>query len=235
MLETTNCIETNNEKGLPAPLWHFASFVLAFLYFGGVIPGSRHLYQFLHLGHSAAAIFGTLISLNILFTLYALWGFRLTGRKWRLFTGESRSWRPATADILIGIALGLGLMVTSIVIGTMIPGGRANIAPQLAKTGFDRLVGLVAISVASICEEIQDRGYFLQQFLALTRNTGFAVVLQAIWFVMGHGLDQGLAGYLARFVIGVAFGAVAIHRDSLWPSVIAHSLINIVAFIAAVL
>jgi membrane protease YdiL (CAAX protease family) len=223
-----------NEESQPAPFWHLISLTILSLYLGGAIPGFAQLatHLHLHLGKSGVRVFSFLIFLNVLLTLYALWGFHLQGKEKELVFSRRRNWKPSARDVLAGIALGIGLMIVSIVIGNIFPGGERNAAPELAKTAIDRIVGFITIGVVSFCEEIQDRGYFLQQFFAITRNTGFAVILQAILFVLGHGLHQGLSGYLTRFVIGVAFGVIAITRDSLWPSAIAHTLINFTAFIA---
>lgn len=81
-------------------------------------------------------------------------------------------------------------------------------------------------------EETQFRGYLLQQIVSLTQNTGAAIVIQAVIFVFIHGSGQGMSGYLTRFAFGVAFGLVAVFRKSLWPSITAHALINLMAFLA---
>ncbi|HWG20803.1 MAG TPA: CPBP family intramembrane glutamic endopeptidase [Terracidiphilus sp.] len=132
---------------------------------------------------------------------------------------------------MLGIALGIGLLVASIVLEALFPGGERDIGPRLAKTDIDHFLLLLGYVIASIGEEIQFRGYFLQQLAVYTRSTGAAVALQAVFFVFAHGSGQGLSGYLTRFAIGIAFGLAAVHRKSLWPSMTAHLLINITVFI----
>ena len=105
--------------------------------------------------------------------------------------------------------------------------------PRLAKSDLDKLLGFVVTVVAPVCEEIQFRGYILRQLDAITRSPGMAIVVQAVFFVMMHGSGQGVSGYLTRFTYGVAFGLVATWRKSLWPSVIAHSLLDLTIFIVA--
>jgi membrane protease YdiL (CAAX protease family) len=212
------------------PTWHFASLILFFLLIA-LHPGSKSLFSLIHIRGSASVIFTVVIILNVVLTLYAIWGLRLSRKKHQLLIGQNSSWQTRAEDSLIGLALGIGLMAISIFWGMLFPDGRSNIAPEIAKSGFDRVLELTTYVVVSFCEEIQFRGYFLRQLVALTCSTNLAIVLQALFFVFMHGSGQGLSGYLARFVFGGAFGLIAIQRKSLWPSITAHLLINITAFI----
>lgn len=222
--------ELIGEGGAPAPTWHFLTFIaflLSIACFGLV---QKRFGSIAHLHVPAATLFGAVILLDLLLSVYAYWGFCLTGSGGRLISSTPGSWKRRAVDILIGTALGIGLIAAGVAIGTLLPGGQGNLAPRLAKTNFDHLMEFLAYGVASVCEEIQFRGYFLQQFLALTRNPGWAVVFQAVFFVFMHGAHQSLAGYLSRFLFGVAFGIVALSRKSLWPSMTAHFLIDVTAF-----
>jgi membrane protease YdiL (CAAX protease family) len=223
------CKFTRDEYALRVPLWHFASLVLFFLLIA-FHPGSKSVLPLIPVGVSASLIFLVVIGLNIFLTLYAVWGFRLAGND--SFLGEqNRSGQTRTEGILLGIALGIGLIAVSVFWGTLFPGGRKNIAPELAETNFSHVLELIMYIVVSFCEEIQFRGYFLQQLASFTQSSGMAIVLQAIFFVFMHGSGQGVSGYLTRFSFGVAFGLITILRKSLWPSITAHLLINITAFV----
>lgn len=215
----------------PAPLWHFASFIVLFLLVG---YGGKYLFAFAHPSQSGARLFAILIVINVVLTLYAIWGFHLNGNEDRVFCSEETpSSRPTGEDLALGGALFIGCLIASILFGLLFPGGGRNYMPKLAKTDLDKLLGLVVTLVAPICEEIQFRGYILRQLDAITQNTGMAIMVQAVFFVMMHGSGQGVSGYLTRFTYGVAFGLIATWRKNLWPSITAHLLLDLTVFTVA--
>ena len=87
---------------------------------------------------------------------------------------------------------------------------------------------LIAIS-AGITEEVTYRGFFLSQLRLLTHNLRLAVLLQAALFSLVHGLQQNLTLALARLFYGVLFAFFAIRRSSLWPAIVGHALIDVIA------
>ena len=218
------------EETAPAPHWHFLFLAMVEFCMVFIRPGGKGLFAFLDLGRSAPRFLSVALVIYLAETLYIIWGFCLTDRGRRFVNGAASSWPPRAGDILSGVTLGVGLMIGSIVIGTLLPGGHRR-RFSFVKTGLDHLLLLVVYIVGSISEEIEFRGYFLQQLAVLTRSTSVAVVLQGIFFVFVHGPGQGLAGYLTRFAIGIALGLVAVARKSLWPSMTAHLLINMTVFI----
>jgi membrane protease YdiL (CAAX protease family) len=219
------------KASLPAPLWHFVSFILMFL---SVEYGAKYIFAFAHPGRSATRLFVTLIAFNLVMALYAIWGFHLNGNSDRVFYSEDNSSsRPAGEDLAIGGVLFICCLIVSVVFGLMFPGGGRNYMPKLAKTDLDKLLGFVVSVVAPICEEVQFRGYILRQLDAITQNTGMAIVVQAVFFVMMHGSGQGVSGYLTRFIYGIAFGLIATWRKNLWPSITAHLLVDLTALTLA--
>jgi membrane protease YdiL (CAAX protease family) len=225
-------IQGEEEKvPLPAPLWHFVSFIVLFL---SVAYGGKYLFAFAHPSQSAARLFAILIAVNVVLTLYVIWGFHLNGNADHVFYSEGNSSsRPTGEDLAIGGVLFICCLIVSVVFGLMFPGGGRNYMPKLAKTDLDKLLGFVVSVVAPICEEVQFRGYILRQLDAITQNTGMAIVVQAVFFVMMHGSGQGVSGYLTRFTYGVAFGLIATWRKSLWPSITAHLLVDLTALTLA--
>jgi uncharacterized protein len=70
------------------------------------------------------------------------------------------------------------------------------------------------------------RGYLQKQFRAITGSAGWAVLLQAVVFGVGH-LYEGV-GPVARITLfGVLFGLFALWRKSLRPGMIAHAWADI--------
>jgi uncharacterized protein len=75
----------------------------------------------------------------------------------------------------------------------------------------------VALS-AGFCEELAFRGYLQKQFQAITGSDGWAILIQAVVFGIGH-LYEGV-GPVARITL---FGLLAIWQKSLRPGMIAHA------------
>jgi membrane protease YdiL (CAAX protease family) len=87
----------------------------------------------------------------------------------------------------------------------------------------------IALSIsAGVCEEVVFRGYFQNQFLALTGGRGIALVMQAALFGVSHGY-QGMEACLKIALYGLLFGAIALWRKSLRPGIIAHAWTDIAA------
>jgi len=227
-------IKEQEIPSLHAPLWHLLSFSCLCLLFTFTWHG-KGVFALLPLYRSADTVFLTVIAVNIVLTGYALWGRSLAGEQPQLSVdeiGSAEEWLP---NIAIGAAVGIGLIGASIFITKLIPGAHRNAAPGLAHTTTDHALELFMYIFISICEEIRERGYFMRQISSLTRNISVAVIVQAIFFVLMHGFEQGLSGVVVRLVLGIAFGLLTVGRRSLLPSIVAHSCINIAAFIAGLL
>jgi membrane protease YdiL (CAAX protease family) len=88
---------------------------------------------------------------------------------------------------------------------------------------------LVAVS-AGFCEEVVFRGYFQQQFHALTGSAAAAVGLQALVFGVGHFYEGAWA--VAKITMyALLFGLLAAWRKSLRPGILAHVWTDIFAVI----
>ncbi|MBZ5510084.1 MAG: CPBP family intramembrane metalloprotease [Acidobacteriia bacterium] len=86
-------------------------------------------------------------------------------------------------------------------------------------------------ATAGFCEEIMFRGYLQKQFLAATRSTAAAIVLQAVIFGIAHAYQGGRRIILIA-VYGALFGMLAAWRKSLRPGMIQHTLQDSVSGIA---
>jgi membrane protease YdiL (CAAX protease family) len=87
---------------------------------------------------------------------------------------------------------------------------------------------LIAIS-AGVTEEVTYRGFFLSQFRLLTHNLRLAIFLQAALFALVHGFQQNLTLALSRFFYGMVFAFFFLRRNSLWPAIVAHAMIDVFA------
>lgn len=91
----------------------------------------------------------------------------------------------------------------------------------LPRTGPERAVWIVLAAAVGFAEELVYRGYLVVQLRAFTRSSAAAVVLQALLFAVAHA-NQG-AGAMLRFALyALAFGAVAVWRRSLVPTILCH-------------
>ncbi len=89
---------------------------------------------------------------------------------------------------------------------------------------------LIAIS-AGICEEIFFRGMILNAYESAT-NKKFAIIMSAVLFGVFHFNIQNLLGPI---LLGIIFGYLVIITDSIYSSIIAHTLNNGVAVIGGYL
>lgn len=130
--------------------------------------------------------------------------------------------------IILGFAgVELFLSCVLITVGTLFPDALSDYASMIESSG---LAGLTLIStiatviLAPVSEEIVFRGLTMR----ILEKTGWKFwvvnVLQAVLFGVEHlNLVQGIYA----FVLGLALGYICKKTDSLWGSILAHSVFNI--------
>jgi uncharacterized protein len=102
-------------------------------------------------------------------------------------------------------------------------GGGTNAAQGLLPQGIlESLAWLPLALSAGFCEELAFRGYLQKQFQAITGSAGWAILIQALVFGMGH-LYEGVAQVARIVLFGVLFGLLALWRKNLRPGMIAHA------------
>jgi membrane protease YdiL (CAAX protease family) len=126
---------------------------------------------------------------------------------------------------LIGIP-GLGLYVTAHALGINL-----TVLPSTLDDTWWRFPVLVLSATAnSWAEEVLVVGYLLTRMRQLGVGAGRALVISAVLRGAYH-LYQGFGGFIGNVVMGLVFGWVWQRTNRLWPLVIAHALIDVVAFI----
>jgi membrane protease YdiL (CAAX protease family) len=80
---------------------------------------------------------------------------------------------------------------------------------------------------AGICEEFVFRGYLMRQFAAWFGGWPGGLLASSLVFALGHAY-QGVAPVIGIFVLGVAFGAIALITRRLVPGMLAHALVDVV-------
>jgi membrane protease YdiL (CAAX protease family) len=127
---------------------------------------------------------------------------------------------------LIGIP-GLGLYLLSHALGYSL----TVVASSLTDTWWRIPVSILAAVENGFLEEILVVGYLLTRLEHLRVRWWVAILFSALLRGSYH-LYQGYGGFVGNALMGVIFALYFLRYRRLWPLVIAHSLIDIVVFVA---
>ncbi|MBO0866749.1 MAG: CPBP family intramembrane metalloprotease, partial [Mycobacterium sp.] len=139
-------------------------------------------------------------------------------------------WR---ADVLggVGLAALIGLPGLALYVAARTLGVNASVIPSSLSDTWWRIPMLVAAAFANgWAEEVIVVGYLLTRLRQLDVHAGAALVWSSLLRGAYH-LYQGFGAGLGNAVMGLVFGAVWLRTGRLWPLVIAHGLIDTVAFV----
>ncbi|MGW0018310.1 CPBP family intramembrane glutamic endopeptidase [Rhodococcus sp. NPDC003382] len=136
-------------------------------------------------------------------------------------------------DVLPGVGLaaligipGLGLYLAARAMGLNL-----TVAPSTLEDYWWRLPALVLWAIAnSAAEEVLVVAYLITRLRQLGWSENRSLVASALLRGSYH-LYQGLGGGVGNFVMGLIFGRFWQKTSRLWPLVIAHALIDSVAFV----
>jgi membrane protease YdiL (CAAX protease family) len=159
--------------------------------------------------------------------LYLLWrsGFRPSA----IGLGRFR-WRD---DALggVGLALLIGLPGLALYVGARILGLSASVEPAELYDSWWRIPVLIGVAFANgWAEEIIVVGYLMTRLRQLDVSPARAILLSSLLRGMYH-LYQGFSAGLGNIAMGVVFGYVWHRTGRLWPLIVAHGLIDTVAFV----
>lgn len=162
---------------------------------------------------------------------YLLWrsGIRLST------VGITR--RPDRADLPWGVGLaaligipGLGLVLLAHLLGL-----NAALVPSDTSGPWWQAPMLVAVAIGNaVAEEVVVVAYLLVRLKQLGLRDNSAVLASAILRGTYH-LYQGIGGGIGNVVMGLIFGRFYQKTGRLWPLIIAHALIDVVAFVGFLL
>ena len=159
--------------------------------------------------------------------LYLLWRSGI-GPKW---VGLGRpQWR---ADVLGGIGLaaliglpGLGLYIVARLLGLS-----ASVVPSSLTDTWWRIPVLVLVAVANAwAEEVIVVAFLMTRLQQLGVGRTGSVVWSSLLRGAYH-LYQGFGAGLGNLVMGLVFGYVWQRSGRLWPLIVAHAIIDAVAFV----
>jgi len=159
--------------------------------------------------------------------VYLLWrsGFSLPQ------IGLSRPrWRP---DLLggLGLAALIGLPGLAFYLLSRILGMNASVEPAELYDTWWRIPVLLLVAFANgWAEEVIVVGFLLTRLRQLRMSPVAAVVLTSLLRGLYH-LYQGFGAGLGNLAMGLVFGYVYVRTGRLWPLIVAHALIDAVAFV----
>ncbi|MCA1193796.1 CPBP family intramembrane glutamic endopeptidase [Saccharopolyspora sp. 6V] len=147
----------------------------------------------------------------------------------RIGLDRSRPWRDALGGTglaaLIGVP-GLGLYLTAHALGLSLTVQPSTLddawwrAPVLVLSAFGNSFAEEALVVAYLLTRLRQLGW------SENRSLWASAVLRG-----SYHLYQGFGGFVGNVVMGLVFGRVWQRANRLWPLVVGHALIDVVAFV----
>ena len=191
-------------------------------------PNQSH-YDLINLGLNLVSV-GQLVAWGAL-ALYLLWRSGITPAGIGL--GRLR-WRP---DVLGGMGLaaligipGLGFYLLARTLGI-----NAEVEPSALTSSWWRIPVLILAAFANgFAEEVVVVGYLITRLRQLGLTQSRAVLISSVLRGAYH-LYQGFGAGLGNVVMGLVFGYAWCRTGRLWPLVIAHGIIDAVAFVGYIL
>ena len=157
-------------------------------------------------------------------------GWRLVGRQ-----GIGLGWPILRGDVAWAFVLlvsGVGTLLVFRAIRHMRGTSESRLVRGLMPTTPSEKWLFAGLSVcAGFGEELAYRGYALSALAFATGSAVPALILTSVAFGILHSY-QGLLGVVRTGVVGLMMGAVFVYTGSLWPTVFAHTLIDLVAGLA---
>ena len=164
------------------------------------------------------------------------WGALGLDLLWRSGFGPTQiglgrpQWRP---DVLggVGLAALVGLPGLALYVGARALGMNVSVVPSALDDTWWRIPVLLAAAFANgWAEEVIVVGFLLTRLQQLRVNPVVALVVTSLLRGAYH-LYQGWGAGLGNAAMGLVFGYVWQRTGRLWPLVIAHGLIDAVAFV----
>lgn len=159
--------------------------------------------------------------------IYLLWRSGIALRSIGL--GRPR-WRP---DLLGGVGLAALIGVPGLALYQIarLLGMNANVEPAELYDTWWRIPVLLLTALANgWAEEVIVVGYLITRLRQLRVSPVTAVVATSVLRGLYH-LYQGFGAGLGNLAMGVVFGYVYLRTGRLWPLIVAHALIDAVAFV----
>jgi membrane protease YdiL (CAAX protease family) len=214
---------------LIASPWHTASVILILGFFawrgaqqqerpsplGGAVGASSTSFALQYL---------LLIGAELLLAYWVFVGVHWRGGTlWDLVRGRWASWRDVVKDFAIALPFWVIWEATAIFCVRILYSESTPAGFYHVPSGFAEIASYFLLCiVVGFCEELVFRGYFLQQFQAMTGSVAAGIALQAIVFGSVHSY-KGWRQVVIITVLGVLYGLLVAWRRDLRASMIAHA------------
>ena len=160
--------------------------------------------------------------------LYLLWRGGLNLRT-RLGLDLTRPWKDLATGVGLAAVIGIPGLVLYLVAVQL--GVNLTVAAVTLNDAWWRIPVLVLAAIENgFLEEALVVGYLLTRLEQLRVPAWGAIAISAVLRGSYH-LYQGFGGFLGNAVMGVVFAWLFQRTRRLWPLVIAHSLLDITAFV----
>jgi membrane protease YdiL (CAAX protease family) len=177
------------------------------------------------------------LGLNLAWVFQLLaWGALGVYLLWRSGFGPSQiglgrlQWRP---DLLggLGLAALIGLPGLAFYLLSRLLGMNASVEPAELYDTWWRIPVLLLVAFANgWAEEVIVVGFLFTRLRQLRMSPIAAVILTSLLRGLYH-LYQGFGAGLGNVAMGLVFGYVYVRTGRLWPLIVAHALIDAVAFV----
>lgn len=150
---------------------------------------------------------------SMLGTFFILWVFMKFIDK-KPFIELGFQFKRRSIDLILGFIVGLLVMAIGFII--------LSYLKEIQITYFnvdyrEILISVVFFTMIAVCEEVVFRGYLLGN-LMLAYNKYLALIISAIIFAFGHGLNENINWFstLNLFLAGLFLGISYIYTKNLW-------------------
>jgi membrane protease YdiL (CAAX protease family) len=165
-----------------------------------------------------------LAALGVLVVLTTGPGFRAVGFRAIPLAPLAR-WTLLLTGVSLA-ALGLVLLLEQ---RSWWPEERELVHLLMPQTRLEKLLAVVMLApTAALCEEFLYRGYLLVQFSQWFGTFPWAWIGSSVAFGLAHAY-QGLNGMVRAALLGALLAYPVVHLGSLYPSMVAHFLIDALA------
>ncbi|GEE00451.1 abortive infection protein [Gordonia spumicola] len=140
--------------------------------------------------------------------------------------------RPSKRDVLpgVGLAAVIGVPGLALVAAASALGVSGQLAPAPAGSPWWRILLLCVIAAGNaVAEEVVVVAYFMTRL----RQVGVGEVGTLVSSALlrgGYHLYQGIGGGVGNVVMGLVFGRWYQKTNRLWPLIVAHTVIDVIAF-----
>jgi hypothetical protein len=189
-------------------------------------------------GGNHLAQYGILLAAEWLL-FYGVWrGLRGHGTRLSSIFGETSRMRRGRILVLAGGVAALPVIRFAafavrqglIQFGAPVDADAARVQAAMTPHGLAESVLWIALSIsAGVCEEFLYRGYLMRQFSAWFGGPVPGLFLSALVFGLGHAYQGPWQVIVIALGYGLPLGALALLARGLGPSIVAHSLEDIIS------